>query len=173
MYSINQSTGALTSITTAIATGTNAYGIAADPTGRFVYVTNSGSNNVSQYAINNFYLPGGAQTLTGDLTAKTINSSIVTLTTNNGTLDCSTGSYFIQTISSSTTYSFTNVPSSVAYGMILEVNHTGGTITWPSSVKWPADTAPILTLGKTHIFVLLTDDGGTRWRGSSLANYTT
>jgi hypothetical protein len=112
-------------------------------------------------------------TVTGDLTTKTVNASIVTLSSNVGTINCSLGSYFIQTISSNTTYSFTNVPSSVAYGMILEVNHTGGTITWPSSVKWPNDVAPIISTGKTHVFILLTDDGGTRWRGSSLANYTT
>ena len=53
-YSINQTTGALTSITTAIATGTSPRGVAADPTGRFVYVTNHGTsgNSVSQYSIN-------------------------------------------------------------------------------------------------------------------------
>jgi hypothetical protein len=54
MYSINQSTGALTSITTAIASGTHPNGVAVDPTGRFVYVANSTGNTVSMYSINNF-----------------------------------------------------------------------------------------------------------------------
>jgi DNA-binding beta-propeller fold protein YncE len=53
-YSINQSTGALTSITSAIATGTTPYNITTDPTGRFVYVTNTNDNTVSQYINNNF-----------------------------------------------------------------------------------------------------------------------
>ena len=51
-YSINQTTGALTSITTPIAAGANATGVACDPTGRFVYVTNAGLATVSMYSIN-------------------------------------------------------------------------------------------------------------------------
>ena len=52
MYSINQSTGALTSITTAIAAGTGPQSVACDPTGRFVYVANYGASTVSMYSIN-------------------------------------------------------------------------------------------------------------------------
>jgi DNA-binding beta-propeller fold protein YncE len=51
MYSINASTGALTSITTAIASGANPYGVAVDPTGRFVYVANITSSTVSMYSL--------------------------------------------------------------------------------------------------------------------------
>jgi DNA-binding beta-propeller fold protein YncE len=52
MYSIDQSTGALTSITTAVASGTAPTGISSDPTGRFVYVTNQNSTTISMYSIN-------------------------------------------------------------------------------------------------------------------------
>jgi 6-phosphogluconolactonase (cycloisomerase 2 family) len=52
MYLINQSTGALTLITTAIASGTGPQSICADPTGRFVYVVNYGASTVSMYSIN-------------------------------------------------------------------------------------------------------------------------
>ena len=48
---------------------------------------------------------------------------------------------------------------------------TSGTVTWPASVKFPADTAPTLTTGKTHLFMFVTDDGGTRYRGAALADY--
>ncbi len=44
-------TGALISVGTT-ATGTNPRSIAVDPSGRFVYVTNFGSNNVQAYSIN-------------------------------------------------------------------------------------------------------------------------
>ena len=72
-----------------------------------------------------------------------------------------------------TTFTFTNVPSGVAYAFTFEVTLNGSNaITWPGSVKWPADTAPTITDGKTQVFVFLTDDGGTRWRGSSLVDYT-
>jgi len=85
-------------------------------------------------------------------------------------INCSTGNYFYITINSNSTFTFGSVPSG-AYGFVLEVTHTSGTITWPSSVKWPADTAPTLTTGKTHLFVFVTDDSGTRWRGASLVDY--
>ena len=88
-------------------------------------------------------------------------------------VDCATGSYFTKTITGATTFTFTNVPSGVAYAFTFEVTLNGSNaITWPSSVKWPADTAPTITDGKTQVFVFLTDDGGTRWRGSSLVDYT-
>ena len=87
-------------------------------------------------------------------------------------VDCSSGNYFTKTITTGTNvFTFANVPSGGAYSFTLELTHTGGTAEWPSSVKWPSDTAPTLTTGKTHLFMFLTDDGGTRFRGSSLVNY--
>ena len=88
-------------------------------------------------------------------------------------VDCSAGGYFTKTITGATTFTFANVPSGVAYAFTFEVTLNGSNaITWPASVKWPADTAPTITDGKTQVFVFLTDDGGTRWRGSSLVDYT-
>ena len=88
-------------------------------------------------------------------------------------VDCSAASYFTKTITGATTFTFANAPSGVAYAFTFEVTLNGSNaITWPSSVKWPADTAPTITDGKTQVFVFLTDDGGTRWRGSSLVDYT-
>ena len=88
-------------------------------------------------------------------------------------VDCSAGNYFTKTITGATTFTFTNVPTGVAYTFTMEVTLNGSNaITWPGTVKWPADTAPTLTDGKTQLFVFITDDGGTRWRGSSLVDYT-
>jgi hypothetical protein len=96
--------------------------------------------------------------------AKTVPASTIT-----GTL----GNYFTKTVTSGTTFTVTGVPSSGnVYGFTLEVTHTSGTITWFSGVEWPNSTAPTLTTGKTHLFMFVTDDGGARWRGSSLINYT-
>jgi hypothetical protein len=86
-------------------------------------------------------------------------------------VDCSTANYFTKTINANSTFTFSNPPSSRAYAFALELTHTSGTITWPTTVKWPKDTAPTLTTGKTHIFIFVTDDGGTRWRGASLVDY--
>ena len=88
------------------------------------------------------------------------------------TLIESTGNYFTKTINANSTFTFSNPPSSGTVGSFtLELTHTSGTVTWPSSVKFPADTAPTLTTGKTHLFVFVTDDGGSRYRGAALVDY--
>tara|TARA_B100000686_G_scaffold101685_1_gene108901 strand:+ start:1398 stop:2069 length:672 start_codon:yes stop_codon:yes gene_type:complete len=97
--------------------------------------------------------------------------NIVTMGAN--AVDCSAGNYFTKTITGATTFTFTNVPAGVAYLFMMEVTLNGSNaITWPAAVKWPADTAPTITDGKTQMFIFVTDDGGTRWRGSSLVDYT-
>ena len=87
-------------------------------------------------------------------------------------IDCSAGNYFTKTIEGDSTFTVSNVPVTGAYAFTLELTHTSGTVTWFSGVEWPASTAPTLTTGKTHLFMFVTDNGGTRWRGSSLVDYT-
>ena len=87
-------------------------------------------------------------------------------------VDCRDGNYFTKTVNSGINeFDFTNVPGAGAYTFALEINHVGGTLDWPSSVKWPADTPPQLTSGRTHVFIFVTDDGGVRWRGAALVDY--
>ena len=86
-------------------------------------------------------------------------------------INCSLGNYFIKTIGGNSTFTFSSVPSSRAFSFTLELTHTSGSVTWPETVKWPGDTAPTLTTGKTHLLFFVTDDGGTRWRGAALADY--
>lgn len=87
------------------------------------------------------------------------------------TIDTSQGNYFTTTVAANTTFSFTNVPAG-AYGFTLRVTHTSGSITWPASVRWPKGTAPVPTIGRTHLFMFATDNGGTTWRGAALLDYT-
>ena len=87
-------------------------------------------------------------------------------------VDCSAGNYFTKTITGATTFTFSNVPTSVVYSFTMEVTMNGSnSITWPTSVKWPLDTAPTLTDAKTQLFTFITDDGGTRWRANSAIDY--
>jgi hypothetical protein len=86
-------------------------------------------------------------------------------------IDCSLGNLFTKTISGASTFTVSNVPASRAYAFTLELTHTSGAITWFSGVTWPGGTAPTLTTGKVHLFMFLTDNGGTTWRASSLINY--
>ena len=67
MYTINATTGVLASIGT-IAAGTDPVSVAVDPSGKFAYVTNSGSNDVSMYTIN---ATTGALTSIGTIAAGT------------------------------------------------------------------------------------------------------
>jgi hypothetical protein len=87
-------------------------------------------------------------------------------------IDCSAGNYFTKTISGASTFTVSNVPASRSYSFTLELTHTSGAITWFSGVEWPDATAPDLTTGKTHLFMFVTDDGGTRWRAAALVDYT-
>jgi hypothetical protein len=86
-------------------------------------------------------------------------------------INCSLGNYFTKTVSTNSTFTFSNPPASRAYSFILELTHTSGTITWPAAVKWENDIAPELITGKTHLLMFITDDGGTRWRAAALVNY--
>lgn len=87
-------------------------------------------------------------------------------------IDLDTGNYFTKTINANSTFTFSNPPASGTVGSFtLELTHTSGTVTWPSSVKFNSDTAPTLTTGKTHLFFFVTDDGGTRYRGAALVDY--
>ena len=88
-------------------------------------------------------------------------------------VDCSAGNYFTKTITGATTFTFSNVPTSVVYSFTMEVTLNGSnSITWPAAVKWPLDTAPTISDAKTQLFTFITDDGGTRWRGNSAVDYT-
>jgi hypothetical protein len=87
-------------------------------------------------------------------------------------INCSTGNYFTKTVTVNSTFTFSNVPTGVAYGFTLKLTHTSGIVNWPNTVTWPANNAPGLTAGKTHLFVFVTDNGGTRWQGAALIDYT-
>ena len=99
-------------------------------------------------------------------------------------IDLSTGNYFTKTITGNSTFTFSNPPATGTVGSFtLELTHTGGTVAWPDGsgaagiVRWPANTPPTLTTGKTHLFVFVTDDGsvssgtGPTYRGAFLADY--
>ena len=87
-------------------------------------------------------------------------------------IDLNDGNYFTKTINGNSTFTFANPPAANTVGsFVLELTHTSGTVTWPSEVKFPADTAPTLTTGKTHLFLFVTDDSGSRYRGAALVDY--
>jgi len=87
-------------------------------------------------------------------------------------LDCSLGNYFTLNISSANSaITFSNVPSGCVFSIVVEITHQAGNFSWPNAVKFPGNNAPSVSTGKTHLFTLVTDDGGTRWRAHGLADY--
>jgi YVTN family beta-propeller protein len=111
MYTINATTGALTSIGT-IAAGTGPVSVVVDPSGKFAYVTNFSSNDVSMYSID-----GATGTLTpiGTIAAGQSPTSIAVhpsgkfaYVTNSASNDVST--YSIDTTTGVLTLTVTNSP---------------------------------------------------------------
>ena len=96
----------------------------------------------------------------------------VTSSSNATTVDCEDGSTFSHTLTENTTFTFSNAPASdTPYIMSIEIiqdaSASGYTVTWPSSVDFPAATAPTLTAtaDAIDVFVFTTRDGGTTWYG--------
>jgi hypothetical protein len=129
-------------------------------------VARASGNAALAEAVTKLPLSGG--TISGQLT-----QNIVALGLYGSGINCSLGNYFTATISGDSQVVISGAPSSVAYSLTYEVLHELGAITWPTEVEWPSDTAPTLTVGKTHLFIFVTDDGGSRWRGASLVDYDT
>ena len=89
-------------------------------------------------------------------------------------IDLSASNYFTKTINGNSTFTFSNPPASGTVGSFtLEVNYTSGNITWPGSVYWngAGQTAPTITAGKVQLYMFVTRDGGTTYRGALLADY--
>ena len=110
--------------------------------------------------------------ITGELLVDSYNETYAALSGTSPAVNCETGNSFSLVLSGNTTFTFTNPPASgTAYTFSIEIiQNSGGsgyTVTWPSSVDWPAAAAPALTAAANakDIFVFTTRDGGTNWYG--------
>ena len=126
-------------------------------------VTTSGTQTLTNKTIS-----GGIYSGVVDVSGSA-RSSIVTVAALD--INCSVGNFFTKTIAANSTFTFSNAPSARAYSFTLELTHTSGSVTWPAAVSWPGSTAPTLTTNKVHLFMFITDDAGTSWRGAALVNY--
>jgi hypothetical protein len=92
----------------------------------------------------------------------------VALGSNNSfSINCVSGNYFTLTANgSATSIAFSSAPASAMYSMVIKIANGGSnTLTWTNSPKWPSATAPTASTN-TDIWVFMTDDGGTTWRGN-------
>jgi len=110
--------------------------------------------------------------ITGELIADSYNETYSALSGTTPAVNCETGNSFSLTLSGNTTFTFSNPPASgTAYSFSIEIIQDAGasgyTVTWPTSVDFPAATAPTLTAtaSAVDVFVFTTRDGGTTWYG--------
>jgi hypothetical protein len=96
----------------------------------------------------------------------------VTSSSNATTVNLRDGTNFSHTLTENTTFTFSNPASSgkvssFTLKLVQDASASGYTVTWPSSVDWPAATAPTLTATASAVdyFVFITHDGGTTWYG--------
>ena len=94
----------------------------------------------------------------------------ITSSSNAATIDLQDGTNFYHDLTENVTYTFSNPASSgkvSAFTLKIAQDSTARTITWPSSVDWPAATAPTISTdsGAIDYFVFITHDGGTTYYG--------
>ena len=68
------------------------------------------------------------------------------------TIDLSAGLSVIATVGGATTLAFANAPAGGTATVLLRLTNGGAyTVTWPSTIKWPGDTALTLTDSGTDL----------------------
>ena len=109
-----------------------------------------------------------------EIIAKSYNETYLAVTSsvNATSVDCETGNMFMHTLTEATTFTLSNPPASgIGYVMSLEIiqdaSGSGFAVTWPTSIDWPAATAPTISpaANAVDVFVFSTRDGGTTWYG--------
>ena len=154
-YLVENNTTGGQSITVSNATGTGV----TIPNGRRAFVYNNGTNVV----------PAQTMAVNTLLSGQTANNVTAVAASD---IDCSTATYFTKTVAGTTTFTFSNPPTSgTAFGFTLQLTYTSGSITWPASVVWPNSIAPSLSAGTKALLMFVTSDGGATWRGASLTGY--
>lgn len=85
-------------------------------------------------------------------------------------IDLARGRYFTRTISSNTTFTFSNIPQD-GYGFTLELAVTAGSVTFPATVRTANNVPLVLTTNKTHLLMFVTSNGGGNWKLVVAGNY--
>lgn len=84
------------------------------------------------------------------------------------TIDLANGSVQILTLTGNCTFTFPTVVSGKGFTLLLLQDATGSrTVTWPSSVKWPAGTAPTITATASKMDKYVFVANGSYWIGSN------
>jgi hypothetical protein len=149
-------------------------------------------NTVSTLSASDFRAAIGAGSGTGDvtlvgtqtLTNKTIEAGTFTngyieetVAANTGsayTIDFANGTVQILTLTANCSFTFPTPIAGKSFTILLKQDGTGSrTATWPSSVKWPSNTAPTITSTASKMDKLVFTADGSNWIASVAGqNYT-
>lgn len=90
------------------------------------------------------------------------------------TIDLANGTVQVITLTGNCTYTFPTATAGKSFILLQKQDGTGSrTVTWPSSVKWPAGTAPTITSTASKLDKYIFTSDGTNWYGSDAGkNYT-
>lgn len=140
--------------------------LAANSTQNSVLITASNITTVSNLTVNAVMSIANTSSFNGPYQIK-----VTTLTAgNNHNINCASGNYFVIVANSSAqNVHFTSAPSGVVYSMTLRfANGAGGnTLSWANTPRWPGGASAAPTPSTNNdIWVFITDDGGTTWRGN-------
>lgn len=147
--------------------------LAVNVTDKKLYTKDSGGSVVLLGGTGDVTLTG-TQTLTnktveaGTFTNGYTEETVTANTSTAYTIDLANGSVQILTLTGNCTFTFPTATAGKGFTLLLKQDGTGSrTVTWPSSVKWPASTAPTITStaskGDKYVFV----GDGTYWWGSN------
>jgi hypothetical protein len=129
--------------------------------------------NGKQAALGFTPAPAQAPVFTGAVKfANSYYMNVVSIATGSpASINLSLGNYFTYTASGTTTFTPTNIPASGNLVTFAIKIYGGGvsapTITWMSGTRWPSAVAPAAS-SNTDLWVFMTDDGGTNWRGQQV-----
>lgn len=79
-------------------------------------------------------------------------------------INLSKGTVFAHTVTTNTTYKITSSAKVPSFTLII-TNGGSATVTWPTNMKWPAATAPILTPAGIDVLTFISPDAGINWYG--------
>lgn len=140
------------------------------------YTTNLGRISVgTSDGLAFYYGNTGTETLridtTGNLILKTGSLQEVKTSLAANDINISLGNYFTKSITTTTTLTVSNVPTTgTVASFILDLTNGGAfTVTWWANMKWAAGNTPTLTASGRDILGFFTHDAGTTWNGLVLA----
>jgi hypothetical protein len=87
------------------------------------------------------------------------------------TIDWSTGSAQLSTLTGNVTYTFTNPVAGGAYVLRIATGAGSFAATWPGNVLWPSGTAPTITVTASKVDIITFYYDGTNFYGTFAQNY--